>query len=143
MLERINFGKNVPMVTLTNVLKPDIIGNYIISGEDELLEKLSIQLNEQNCKAYEMNWIGCSCMGKWKCDLNYNKNKIERTNKDENHWLIFINGYGVKSQGVRMITMLKRSQMWINLITEEGAVTDQMIIQFRLFDLLEDIAIKK
>lgn len=47
----------------------------------------------------------------------------KRMDSDEDHWLIFTNGNGIKSQGVRIITMLKRSQMWITLITEDGAVT--------------------
>jgi len=63
----------------------------------------------------------------------------EKENKNK-HWLAFWrNAKGQKWQGLRIAIMERNSELWKNVITENGTETDQMILQFRLWDLFGDI----
>lgn len=105
---------------------------------NKILKELSSRVKSQSCEAGEIYWIGCKCLETWECENNYEEVTQTEMEIRKNYLLAFSDGNEIKSQGVTIEMMLKQLPMWKNLIMENNTVTDQMIIQFRLFDVLED-----
>lgn len=56
------------------------------------------------------------------------------------HWLAFWrNPKDQTWQGLRIAIMERNNELWKKVITDNGTETDQMVIQFRLWDLFGDI----